>query len=291
MPAASRRGHRRGDRPLMQSPTTSDATIFRAHGPGASVHRRARDPDPSVSGCRVACARAHRARCLLEMRGRGGGEVHRPFGSQSPVDDAVDWTMSEDEVRCRSCKGLILSRFALSDAVLGDVRAWYLEHVRDLEAVAASHRPYQGVLGVIRWFQLQAHTQVVLNTGRAGSMRVAHARLAQRARRTASGLVRSRAVVHEPLRRGGDVSSAKVRGARAAPERRCTRPSDQGSKNRCAVTGTSRLGRPWPCPCARTVGPAATHATLGMTIPHPSLAVRAAQLSQPTPSLSYPSNP
>jgi hypothetical protein len=65
----------------------------------------------------------------------------------------------------------ILSRFALSDAVLGDVRAWYLEHVRDPEAVAASHRPYQGVLGVIRWFQLQAHTHVALNTGRAEWMR------------------------------------------------------------------------------------------------------------------------
>ena len=67
-----------------------------------------------------------------------------------------------------------------------DGRTWYLEHVRDPEAVAASHRPYQGVSGVIRWFQLQAHTHVALNTGRAGSMRDAHARLAQRARRAAS---------------------------------------------------------------------------------------------------------
>jgi hypothetical protein len=168
-----------------------------------------------------------------------GGEVDRPFGSQSPVDDAVGWTTSEDGVamqagwmrtlaehldRMRSTyphdelaivfdidgtivdtrhlvmhvllsydsvhdtnlfHGItvsdvvdheaqvdeILSRFALSDAVLGDVRAWYLEHVRDPRAVVASHRPYQGVLGVIRWFQLQAHTHVALNTGRAESMR------------------------------------------------------------------------------------------------------------------------
>jgi hypothetical protein len=78
------------------------------------------------------------------------------------VSDVVDHEAHVDE---------ILSRFALADAVLGDVRAWYLEHVRDPEAVAASHRPYQGVLGVIRWFQLQAHTHVVLNTGRAESMR------------------------------------------------------------------------------------------------------------------------
>lgn len=78
------------------------------------------------------------------------------------ISDVVDHEAHVDE---------ILSRFALSDAVLEDVRAWYLEHVRDAEAVAASHRPYQGVLGVIRWFQLQAHTHVALNTGRAESMR------------------------------------------------------------------------------------------------------------------------
>ncbi len=78
------------------------------------------------------------------------------------VADVVDHEGHVDE---------ILARFTLSEAVLGDVRAWYLEHVRDPEAVTASHRPYQGVLGVIRWFQLQAHTHVALNTGRAESMR------------------------------------------------------------------------------------------------------------------------
>jgi hypothetical protein len=65
----------------------------------------------------------------------------------------------------------ILDPFALSEPVRGDVRAWYLEHARDREAVAASHRPYQGVLGVIRWFQLQPRTRVALNTGRSESMR------------------------------------------------------------------------------------------------------------------------
>lgn len=65
----------------------------------------------------------------------------------------------------------ILDPFALSEPVRSDVRAWYLEHVRDPEAVAASHRPYQGVLGVIRWFQLQPLIRVALNTGRSESMR------------------------------------------------------------------------------------------------------------------------
>ena len=78
------------------------------------------------------------------------------------VADVVDHETQVDE---------ILARFDLPDGVRRDVRAWYLVHVRDPEAVAASHRPYQGVLGVIRWFQLQPRTHVALNTGRAESMR------------------------------------------------------------------------------------------------------------------------
>jgi len=52
-----------------------------------------------------------------------------------------------------------------------DIRAWYLGHLRDPDAMAAAHRPYQGVLAVIRWFQLQPRTDAALNTGRPESMR------------------------------------------------------------------------------------------------------------------------
>jgi beta-phosphoglucomutase-like phosphatase (HAD superfamily) len=65
----------------------------------------------------------------------------------------------------------ILGGFHLPAAVERDVRTWYLDHVRDPHAVAAAHRPYQGVLSVIRWFQLQPRTRVALNTGRPESMR------------------------------------------------------------------------------------------------------------------------
>jgi phosphoglycolate phosphatase-like HAD superfamily hydrolase len=65
----------------------------------------------------------------------------------------------------------ILGSFRLPPFVARDVRSWYLEHVRDPEAVAAAHRPYQGVLSLIRWFQLQPRTHVALNTGRPESMR------------------------------------------------------------------------------------------------------------------------
>jgi beta-phosphoglucomutase-like phosphatase (HAD superfamily) len=65
----------------------------------------------------------------------------------------------------------ILAGFRLPADVERDVRVWYLDHVRDPRAVAAAHRPYQGVLPVIRWFQLQPRTHVALNTGRPESMR------------------------------------------------------------------------------------------------------------------------
>ena len=35
----------------------------------------------------------------------------------------------------------------------------------------AAHRPYQGVLDVIRWFQIQPDTSVALNTGRPQHLR------------------------------------------------------------------------------------------------------------------------
>lgn len=78
------------------------------------------------------------------------------------ASDVVDHEALVDE---------ILEPFTHLSEVREDVRAWYLDHVRDQDAVAASHRPYQGVFGVIRWFQLQPRMHVALNTGRAESMR------------------------------------------------------------------------------------------------------------------------
>ena len=78
------------------------------------------------------------------------------------AEDIVDHETHVDE---------ILEPFTLSERVHRDVRTWYVERFRDPEAVAASHRPYQGVLGVIRWFQLHPRTHVALNTGRPESMR------------------------------------------------------------------------------------------------------------------------
>jgi hypothetical protein len=60
---------------------------------------------------------------------------------------------------------------ALPAPIAERMHEWYLEHRWQPEAVLAAHRPYQGVLDVIRWFQLQPNTSVGLNTGRPEHLR------------------------------------------------------------------------------------------------------------------------
>ena len=51
------------------------------------------------------------------------------------------------------------------------VLAWYAQHLWTREAVLAASQPFRGVLGVIRWFQIQPATSVALNTGRPEGLR------------------------------------------------------------------------------------------------------------------------
>jgi hypothetical protein len=78
---------------------------------------------------------------------------------------AEDVTVHEDRI------DQFLADLALPAPVRADVQAWYAEHLWSSEAILAANRPYQGVLGVIRWFQLQPATCVALNTGRPEEIR------------------------------------------------------------------------------------------------------------------------
>jgi hypothetical protein len=49
--------------------------------------------------------------------------------------------------------------------------AWYTEHGWSAESVMEAHRPFIGVMEVIRWFQIQPNTLVGLNSGRSESVR------------------------------------------------------------------------------------------------------------------------
>jgi hypothetical protein len=64
-----------------------------------------------------------------------------------------------------------LEDLALPAPVRADVLAWYAKHLWSPEAILAANQPYQGVLGVIRWFQLQPATCTALNTGRPEEIR------------------------------------------------------------------------------------------------------------------------
>lgn len=64
-----------------------------------------------------------------------------------------------------------LRGLALPASIRADVMAWYDEHLWSPEGILAANQPYRGVLGVIRWFQLQPSTCVALNTGRPEEIR------------------------------------------------------------------------------------------------------------------------
>jgi beta-phosphoglucomutase-like phosphatase (HAD superfamily) len=60
----------------------------------------------------------------------------------------------------------LLARLDLTAEEQAEVVAFYTRHLWTGEAMLAAHHPYRGVMEVIRWFQLQPHTVVALNTGR-----------------------------------------------------------------------------------------------------------------------------
>jgi len=65
----------------------------------------------------------------------------------------------------------LLASRAIPEAEAEAIRSWYRAHLWSREAVLAGHRPFRGVMEVIRWFQLQPNTAVGLNTGRPDTLR------------------------------------------------------------------------------------------------------------------------
>lgn len=61
--------------------------------------------------------------------------------------------------------------FGVDDRHIKAIRHWYDSHCWSMSAILESHRPFPGVLDVIRWFQLQPRTHVGLNTARPESLR------------------------------------------------------------------------------------------------------------------------
>jgi beta-phosphoglucomutase-like phosphatase (HAD superfamily) len=76
-----------------------------------------------------------------------------------------DITVNESQVE------LLLESMEIGGALRDEVLAWYAERCWTPEGILRSHRPFAGVMEVIRWFQIQPRTHVGLNTGRPESIR------------------------------------------------------------------------------------------------------------------------
>jgi hypothetical protein len=65
----------------------------------------------------------------------------------------------------------LLESLALPEGVRRHVSDWYQQRLWHLDPGEVAHRPYRGVLDVVRWFQLQPKTSVAVNTGRPERVR------------------------------------------------------------------------------------------------------------------------
>lgn len=65
----------------------------------------------------------------------------------------------------------ILLKLGIGEDESKKILTWYMDNRWSKKAVFESHRPFQGVMEVIRWFQIQPNTYVVLNTGRPEEVR------------------------------------------------------------------------------------------------------------------------
>ncbi len=66
---------------------------------------------------------------------------------------------------------LLLKRLFIPPDEQARILDWYNKHRRSPEGILEAHRPFRGVMEVIRWFQIQPKTFVGLNTGRPESVR------------------------------------------------------------------------------------------------------------------------
>ena len=79
--------------------------------------------------------------------------------------------LSEINVNENQIEALLDSMPHLSDDVRADVTRWYRKRYWDSDVMLESHRPYAGVMEVMRWFQIQPGTNVGINTARTERLR------------------------------------------------------------------------------------------------------------------------
>ena len=82
------------------------------------------------------------------------------------------WNLTcEDIATTDNNMGTLLRGFGFPAHVREGIAAWCVANFWSKAAILGSHRPFHGVLDVIRWFQLQPNTYVGLNSGRSEVLR------------------------------------------------------------------------------------------------------------------------
>lgn len=64
-----------------------------------------------------------------------------------------------------------IEKFDIHENTRTAILRWYKTDYWSSSTILSAHRPFAGVMDVIRWFQIQPNTHVVLNTGRHESVR------------------------------------------------------------------------------------------------------------------------
>lgn len=98
-------------------------------------------------------------RLLREYDQRRGTSYFRSLG------------LSDINVNENQIETLLESMPLLSDDVRADVTCWYRKRYWESDVMLESHRPYAGVMEVMRWFQIQPGTSVGINTARTERLR------------------------------------------------------------------------------------------------------------------------
>jgi len=91
--------------------------------------------------------------------------VLKSFDQQHATSFFNTLTISDVRVHENQAAPLV-ETFVRSQRQREEVTHWYVTHRWSSEAILESHRPFEGVMEVIRWFQMQPNTSVGLNTGR-----------------------------------------------------------------------------------------------------------------------------
>jgi hypothetical protein len=108
----------------------------------------------------------------------------------------------------------LLERLDISAADRDAVMTWYLDRRWRYDVIVSNHRPYPGVLPMIRWFQLQPNTTVGLLTGRPEQFREPTLISLNRAGETHKVTFDDDALIMNPGGWEQDVDNFKVAGLR-----------------------------------------------------------------------------